>query len=65
MAKIWTTEPDYPESRMALYDEAQNWMDRFELREAKRLARLDPLLFELPKKGCQRFETTELSGQTS
>lgn len=55
MTKIWATEADYPESRMALYDEAKNGVDRFELQEAKRLARLDPLLFELPKKGLSKI----------
>lgn len=48
MTKIWTTEADYPESRMARYDEAKNGVDRFELQAGKRLARPAPLSFELP-----------------
>lgn len=55
MTKIWTTEADYPESRMALYDEARNEVDRFELQAAKRLVSPVPLLFELPKKGLSKI----------
>jgi hypothetical protein len=55
MTKIWTTEADYPESRMALYDEANSGVDRFELQAAKRLVRADPLLFDLPKKGLPKI----------
>lgn len=55
MTKIWTTEADYPESRMALYDEAKNGVDRFELQAATRTVRSDPLLFELPKKSLSKI----------
>ncbi len=56
MTKIWTTEADYPESRMALYDEVKNGVDRFELQAATRLVRSDPLVFELPKKGLSKIQ---------
>ncbi|AYZ67150.1 hypothetical protein EGY31_29015 [Burkholderia multivorans] len=55
MAKIWTTEVDYPESRMALYDEAKSGVDRFELQAAKSLVRPAPLLFEFPKRGLSKI----------
>ncbi|WP_260434916.1 imm11 family protein [Burkholderia sp. Bp8992] len=41
---------------MALYDEAANGVDRFELQAAKRLVRSDPLVFELPKKGLSKIQ---------
>ncbi|WP_322089240.1 imm11 family protein [Burkholderia sp. BCC1999] len=55
MTKIWTTEADYPESLMAVYDEAKSGMDRFELQAAKRFVNPTPLLFELPQKGSPRI----------
>ncbi|WP_232442274.1 imm11 family protein [Burkholderia ubonensis] len=55
MTKIWTTEADYPESRMALYDEAKSGVDRFELQAAKPLVRPASLFFELPQKGLPKI----------
>ncbi|MBR7987116.1 hypothetical protein KDX04_14945 [Burkholderia cenocepacia] len=55
MTKIWTTEADYPESRMALYDEAKNQVDRFDLQAATRLTKSNPLVFDLPKKGLAKI----------
>lgn len=55
MTKIWTAEANYPESRMALYDEAKNGVNRFELQAAQRLVRPAPLLFELPKNGLSKI----------
>ncbi|WP_241301089.1 imm11 family protein [Burkholderia stabilis] len=40
---------------MALYDEAKNGVDRFELQAATRIVRSDPLLFEFPKKGLSKI----------
>jgi hypothetical protein len=51
MAKIWTTEADYPESRMAIYDEAKSGVERFDLQGAKFCSKHGPLYFDLPKKG--------------
>ncbi|ABK07215.1 hypothetical protein QDD82_004412 [Burkholderia cepacia] len=56
MTKIWTTEADYPESRMALYDEAKNQVDRFDLQAATRLTKSNPLVFDLPKKGVAKIQ---------
>lgn len=55
MTKIWTTEADCPESRMARYDEAKSGVDRFELQAAKHLISPAPLLFELPKNGLSKI----------
>ncbi|WP_423380454.1 imm11 family protein [Burkholderia sp. LMG 32019] len=55
MTKIWTTEADYPASRMARYDEAASKMDRFELQAATRVATPVPLSFELPRNGRSRI----------
>ncbi len=55
MTKIWTTEADYPERRMARYDDAKNGVDRFELQAGKRVATPAPLSFELPRSGRSKI----------
>lgn len=56
MTKIWTKESDYPVTRVALYDEARNAIDCFDLKAAKYLGDLDLLLFDLPPKGLEKIE---------
>ena len=55
MTKIWTTEADYPASRMARYDEAASGIGRLELQAATRIATPVPLSFELPRNGRARM----------
>ncbi|WP_249176331.1 imm11 family protein [Burkholderia cenocepacia] len=40
---------------MALYDEAKNQVDRFDLQAATRLTKSNPLVFDLPKKGLAKI----------
>jgi hypothetical protein len=57
MTKIWTTEANYPEHRMALYNYRENEMDRFELQAAKRFVRIKPLSFGLPWAGVDKIRS--------
>ncbi|RQT08803.1 hypothetical protein DF051_30885 [Burkholderia contaminans] len=55
MTKIWTTEAGYPENRMALFNEKENGLNRFELQAATHFVRPDPVLFDFPQEGLPRI----------
>ena len=50
MTKIWTTEADYPESRMVIYDEAASTVPSFQLKEGQSAEDGVVLNFRFPKK---------------